>query len=158
LVIQNGIMVSCDKQPDADSKLKCLRREWRVSPASEEQPIYDPRMPGVTARLRLFADLTGPLVTAVNVGGTGGSGRRAEALLQSACKAFQKGVKPEPDQAECTVQIAQRTDGVLYPLGWYLSQTARNALDRKASCEVRVSVLREPRCGVGVQDCDCVGR
>jgi hypothetical protein len=82
-----------------------------------------------------------PLVTVVNVGGTGGSGRRAEAMLQTACEQFPQPLSQTGAQQPCAIQVAQRTDGILYPLGWYLSPTARRALDRKAACEVRVQVL-----------------
>jgi hypothetical protein len=70
--------------------------------------------------------LIGPLVTIVNAGGTGANGRRAEALVRRECARF------DPAHVDCVVRLAQLTDGVLYPLGWYLSPTARQALDQKA--------------------------
>jgi hypothetical protein len=155
LVIQNGITVNCDFQDASPAQLDCLRRQWRIAPDLKSDPIYDPGQPAASSRLRLFADLAGPLVAFVNVGGTGGNGRRAEALMQAACRKFLPAEEYEDDQQDCAVQIAQRTDGVLYPLGWYLSPTAREALDKKASCEVRVQVMHEERCKTGAEDCDC---
>jgi len=75
--------------------------------------------------------------------------------MQEACRKFLPAEEYENDQQDCAVQIAQRTDGVLYQLGWYLSPTARAALDKKASCEVRVQVMHEERCTTGTDDCDC---
>jgi len=155
LVIQNGITVNCDFEDGSPAQLDCLRRQWRIAPDLKSGPIYDPGQPAASSRLRLFADLAGPLVAVVNVGGTGGNGRRAEALMQEACRKFLPAEQYDADQQDCAVQIAQRTDGVLYPLGWYLSPTARGSLNKKASCEVRVQVLREERCKTGENDCDC---
>ena len=73
-------------------------------------------------------------MTVVNVAGTGANGRRAESLLQRQCQAF--------GASDCLAQLAQRSDGLLYPLGWYLSPTSRHALDEQASARVKELAAR----------------
>jgi hypothetical protein len=94
---------------------------------------YQPAEPREAGRVPLFVDVLGPLVTVINVAGTGANGRRAEALLQRECRNF-----GDPD---CVMQLAQRSDGLLYPLGWYLSRTARCALDFQALAQTRALVV-----------------
>jgi len=140
IVIQNGVTEPCT-QEEAKARLACLRRSWGLGVgagadlgAAAAPPSFDPTAPVQAGRLTLFADLLGPLVTVVNVAGTGANGRRAEALLQRECQAF-----GAPD---CLVQLAQRSDGLLYPLGWYLSPTARRALDEQARARVKELAAR----------------
>lgn len=146
IVIQNGVTEPCTQEATKE-RLACLRRSWGLgadaSPdansaagtgAGATRVPYDPSAPVQAGRLSLFADLLGPLVTVVNVAGTGANGRRAEALLQRQCQAF-----GAPD---CLVQLAQRSDGLLYPLGWYLSPTARHALDEQAHARVKELAAR----------------
>jgi hypothetical protein len=140
IVIQNGVSEACT-QAAAEARLACQRRSWgldadaaaRPGTASAPSP-FDPTAPAQAGRLTLFADLLGPLVTVVNVAGTGANGRRSAALLQRQCQAF-----GAPD---CLVQLAQRSDGLLYPLGWYLSPTARHALDEQARARVKELAAR----------------
>jgi hypothetical protein len=140
IVIQNGVSEPCTQEAPA-ARLACQRRNWGLDAgaaaaagtASAPAP-FDPTLPVQAGRLTLFADLLGPLVTVVNVAGTGANGRRAEALLQRQCQAF-----GAPD---CLVQLAQRSDGLLYPLGWYLSPTARRALDEQARDRVKELAAR----------------
>jgi hypothetical protein len=142
LVIQNGITVDCKKEPNEAKLLDCLRREWQIAPPLPNTK-YQPYAPAAAARLALFADLAGPLVTVVNVSGTGANGRRAAALLMQSRERF----------AVCAedwiVQVGQRTDGLLYPLGWYLSPTARKALDREATIELERQLNAGPSCSSG---------
>jgi hypothetical protein len=142
-VIQNGVTVNCALGASHAAEVECLKRQWSLDPNSLVASEYDVAQPTQTARLALFADLAGPLVTAVNVGGTGGNGRRAAALLEEACFKFRSALQPASvAQAgprplnDCTISITQRADGVDYPLGWYLSPTARDALGRQAATEV----------------------
>ena len=143
-VIQNGVTVNCALGTSHVAEVECLKRQWSLDPDSLVASEYDVTQPTQTARLALFADLAGPLVTAVNVGGTGGNGRRAAALLEEACFKFRTELQPassaqsNPSQPsnDCTISITQRADGVDYPLGWYLSPTARDALGRQAATEV----------------------
>ena len=143
-VIENGVTTNCALGNGHAAQVNCLKRQWNIDPAAQPASEYDAIQPAQTARLALFADLAGPLVTVVNVGGTGGNGRRAAALLEEACFKFrtelQPASPPQPGQLrvpnDCTISITQRTDGVDYPLGWYLSPTARDALGRQAKTEV----------------------
>ena len=129
IVIQNGVAADCL----GSSRLACLRQSWGLQ--ADAGAPYQPGAPVDVGQLRLYADAIGPLLTLLNAGGTGANGRRAEALLARDCARF------DPAQPDCVVRLAQRTDGVLYPLGWYLSPTARAALDAKASREVAAAAL-----------------
>ena len=129
IVIQNGVAAECL----GSSRLACLRQSWGLQ--ADAGAPYQPGAPVDVGQLRLYADAIGPLLTLLNAGGTGANGRRAEALLARDCARF------DPAQPDCVVRLAQRTDGVLYPLGWYLSPTARAALDAKASREVAAAAL-----------------
>lgn len=143
-VIENGVTINCALGNGHAAQVDCLKRQWNMDPGSQSASEYDATQPAQTARLALFADLAGPLVTVVNVGGTGGNGRRAAALLEEACFKFRTELQPAsaPQRGQprvpndCTISITQRTDGVDYPLGWYLSPTARDALGRQAKTEV----------------------
>jgi hypothetical protein len=129
IVIQNGVAVDCV----GSTRLVCLRQLWGLQ--ADAGALYQPGAPVDAGQLRLYADAIGPLLTLLNAGGTGANGRRAEALLVRDCERF------DPAQPDCVVRLAQRTDGVLYPLGWYLSPTARAALDAKAGREVAAAAL-----------------
>ncbi len=129
IVIQNGVAVDCH----GDTRLACLRQSWGLG--SADHAPYQPGAPVEAGQLRLYADAIGPLLTLLNAGGSGANGRRAEALLARDCARF------DPAHPDCVVRLAQRADGVLYPLGWYLSPTARAALDAKARREVAAAAL-----------------
>jgi hypothetical protein len=129
IVIQNGVRVDCQ----GDARLTCLRQSWGL--LADAGSPYQPGAPVDAGPLRLYADAIGPLLTLLNAGGSGANGRRAEALLVRECARF------DPAHPDCVVRLAQRTDGVLYPLGWYLSPTARDALDAKANREVAAAAL-----------------
>lgn len=130
IVIKNGLTLDCGQLAEP-ARLACLRDSWGLPSSAESMPPYQPERPVDTARLSLYVDAIGPLATVVNAAGTGANGRRAEALLRRAC-----------GDDDCTVRLAQHTDGVLYPLGWYLSPTARIALDAKARREVEAALER----------------
>lgn len=127
IVIQNGVRdTNCEALAEPAERHRCRESAWDLKRPPDAPPAYSPEQAVSAARLGLYVDLIGPLVTVVNAAGTGANGRRAEALVRRECARF------NPAHADCVVRLAQLTDGVLYPLGWYLSPTARLALDQKA--------------------------
>src|SRR5262249_15603606 len=132
LVIQNGVTIDCDRDTRADeprqheqARVECLGRLWELEerrhngPAGEQGRLADyiPEQPRNADSWKLYVDLLGPLVTVVNVSGAGANGRRAEALLKRATAGF-PGCGDANSQPGCeVVQLAQRADGILYPLG-----------------------------------------
>ncbi|MCW5635057.1 MAG: patatin-like phospholipase family protein, partial [Rubrivivax sp.] len=133
IVVQNGVPDTCSTGTPGE-QLDCLQRIWQRR-AQTAPDAYEPAAPAQAGRWTLFVDALGPLVTLANVAGTGSNGRRAEALLKRECQRFGAG------NDGCVLRIAQRSDGgVLYPLGWYLSPTARRALDRQAQERVAQAV------------------
>lgn len=142
VVVQNGVARDCEASgPEGanvagargtpQDHLECLTNVWQRRPDAT-MDTYEPSAPARAGRWGLFVDALGPLITLANVAGTGSGGRRAEALLKRECLRF------APGNEDCVVRIAQRSDGgVLYPLGWYLSPTARRALDKQAVERVR---------------------
>jgi hypothetical protein len=135
IVIQNGLSDDC-KRDEPSQRVGCLRTQWRLDMGPGDRDEYLPEKPREADSWKLYVDAVGPLVTVVNVAGTGANGRRAEALLKRACSAF------PVTGGDCVVRLAQRADGLLYPLGWYLSPTARSALDGKARDEVALAAPR----------------
>lgn len=131
IVMQNGVVEECKRTPP-DARLNCLKRIWGLPDGGAADP-YQPAQPREAGHVPLFVDVLGPLVTVINVAGTGANGRRAESLLQRECGNF--------GDPNCVVRLAQRSDGLLYPLGWYLSQTARCALDLQALARTRELAL-----------------
>lgn len=136
LFIHNGVALACERpkrlhQPGAE-QVRC-----RGKPAG-----FEPQAPAAGASLRLYADLLGIAQTAVNVTGLGSNRRRADALLvdeirqlhfqladarrRAAGDAAGPGATRRTETARC---IDQLNNGVLYPLGWYLSAAARKGMD-----------------------------
>lgn len=127
IVIQNGVRdTNCEVLATASERNNCRESAWDLMYPPVTAAAYSPEQAVSASELGLYVDLIGPLVTIVNAGGTGANGRRAEALVRRECARF------DPAHVDCVVRLAQLTDGVLYPLGWYLSPTARQALDQKA--------------------------
>jgi len=87
----------------------------------------------------LYADALGPAITVLNVSGIGAHGRYAPAnLVAEAAAAAASGATR---QTPVMQPIDQPNQGALVPLGWYLSPTARMALERQAdtfSAELKV--------------------
>jgi hypothetical protein len=92
----------------------------------------------------LYPDLVGPALTAFNAIGTGANGRVAEAGVCGAARAWHllrttalAGATPKRDSPLVTGHdlVAQ---GVLYPLGWYLSQDARDGMEQAACRAVAI--------------------
>jgi hypothetical protein len=77
---------------------------------------------------KLYADMLGPLVAVLNVSGIGAHGRYAPAALLA--EAVQRDAAP----TTAVMPIDQLDKGALVPLGWYLSPTAREALEAQTGC------------------------
>lgn len=99
-------------------------------------PMPDPQTLAVPTRRRnwnLYADILGPAVTVLNVSGIGAHGRHAPAALRAEAAAS---VAVAASSASAPVTrvwlVDQQAIGTLVPLGWYLSPTARAALEREA--------------------------
>ncbi len=101
----------------------------------------DPAQPLRKGRWELYTDIFGPLIAAFNAIGTGSNGRVAESLLakqieswrdvrllfQSAPVSGTEIKMPEP-----VIHCDLKEEGTLYPLGWYLSETARKGMEHEA--------------------------
>jgi len=129
VLIRNG-QVPANCLPQAlqenqnEPKAKCLE----TGPdASDLLPPRDAQ------RLRLFADLLGPVVTVLNNLGTGAHGREPVAALTAQVAAGAE----LPSDKGCTNDspvclLDQMQDASLVPLGWSLSPAARAAMDTAA--------------------------
>jgi len=109
-----------------------LRAEALRSSGKRE---YDVTTPTCQGPLTLYSDLLGPAVTAKNVGGTGAGGRLAEARLLDEVADFNRALPQDgaaPTAAE-GVALQLERGAVLYPLGWYLSEQARNEMRSQAA-------------------------
>jgi len=70
--------------------------------------------------------MLGPAVAIVNVSGVGAHGRRADGALVDDLVTGQGAAKVE---LKIPCALDQTNEATLVPLGWYLSSTARAALD-----------------------------
>jgi hypothetical protein len=92
-----------------------------------------------TKGLSFYSDLLGPAFAAFNAIGTGSNGRVAEANVCKSVEAWRSLRRAaHPDMpAPSTLTPLRRIDlnnqNVLYPLGWYLSPTARAGMEQAAS-------------------------
>ncbi|MGZ8229010.1 MAG: hypothetical protein ACXW2A_04640 [Burkholderiales bacterium] len=111
IMVRNGVEAKLDEDP------RCSTGE--------------PDVPRCKGRFFLLTDLIGPLVTALNAIGTGSNGRLAEALLANTALSLRPRT-PEWASIPPVVKIDLENDGVLYPLGWYLSVKARCGMERQA--------------------------
>ncbi|MFG6464536.1 hypothetical protein ACG04Q_23395 [Roseateles sp. DXS20W] len=131
VLIRNGqVRASCTPQAlagnDGEPPPDCLDSG---SDARELIPFRD------VQRLRLYADLFGPALTALNNLGTGAHAREPVAALTA--RVLPAGTEPPPDLG-CTRDapvclLDQMQDAALVPLGWTLSPAARAALDARAT-------------------------
>lgn len=93
-------------------------------------PMPDAQTLAVPTRRRnwnLYADMLGPAVAVLNVSGIGAHGRRAPAVLHAEAAASAASAPVTSVRL-----VDQQSFGTLVPLGWYLSPTARAALEREA--------------------------
>jgi hypothetical protein len=90
----------------------------------------DPAAPRCAGRWQLYSDFAGPAVAAFNAGGTGANGRLAESRLEIEVQRVRMALRPGavPQQGASLKPVAQFylvEEKILFPLGWYLSSTAR---------------------------------
>ncbi len=150
VVIRNGQKpASCDRPAPQGPDPDC------IVPPRVSMPL--PQTLAEPTRRRswsLYADLLGPAVTVLNVSGIGAHGRHAPAMLwdeavqagqaaapaaSAATGAAAASAAPAASAASAVASITcirlvdQLAIGTLVPLGWYLSPTARAALNQEAS-------------------------
>jgi len=112
-----------DDTPASHEPRQILARPLREPPCDGSR--YAP-LPGIDARAqKAMIELTGPPLTILNVSGSRAAGRLAEARQQQALLALTEGAT-----AVRALQLAD--DQVFYPLGWHLSQRAREGIERQA--------------------------
>ncbi|MCU0963900.1 MAG: hypothetical protein MUF08_02325 [Burkholderiaceae bacterium] len=140
VLIRNGQKpAACERtEPDGPSNDKCI--------VPDREPMPDAKTLAVPTRSRnwnLYADMLGPAVTVLNVSGIGAHGRHAPAALRAdAAAAFPAAASPAASASVAASSasapatrvrlVDQQAIGTLVPLGWYLSPTARAALEREA--------------------------
>lgn len=128
VLIRNGRQpVPCDRVDPAGPEPECI--------APPRLSLSDPevlRKPTDRRNWGLYADVLGPAVAVLNVSGIGAHGRHAAATLSA-----EFGEPQPPGRPARVLVIDQFVGGALVPLGWYLSLTARQALDHQAECMAR---------------------
>jgi hypothetical protein len=101
----------------------------------------DPAQPRQEGRWELYTDIFGPLIAAFNAIGTGSNGRVAESLLSKQIEFWRNARLPNQDELGSSAEIKTpkpvlhcdlKKKGTLYPLGWYLSETAREGMEQAA--------------------------
>ncbi|HYH42867.1 MAG TPA: hypothetical protein VD867_12880, partial [Burkholderiales bacterium] len=92
----------------------------------------DPSRPRCDGRFKLLTDLLGPPVTAFNAIGTGANGRVAESLLNHEALAVRPPLKTPNEKYKPVATVDLTREGVLFPLGWYLSLSAQCGMERQA--------------------------
>lgn len=161
--IHNGIALTCDRphQP-TDAQVAC---------DGDPRP-FEPQAHS-SGPIKVYTDFLGIATTAINVTGLGSNRRRADSLLideigqlhawlsEDRKTASKQNAEPEPKGSskprgkderqnvkgflyQCIDQI---NNGILYPLGWYLSSTARKGMENQVT-----RAVSRPRCAVMVED------
>ena len=124
VLIRNGqVKPGCEGRPRTEPSAYCLSAERRRIDLSlpVEKPLLD-----------LYADLLGPPVALVNVSGIGAHARQAAAALNAGIRGPVGAVSGMPP---CLLD--QTTAAALVPLGWYLSRSARQALNAEVDAALR---------------------
>lgn len=112
---------------------------------------FMPQVPRCSSVLTLYADLAGPAVTAKESVGVGSGGRIAEARLHVQVERIRTALwlasssSCSASARDCSMRVTERATDVptidhldlpqakvLYPLGWYLSTTARTGMEDEA--------------------------
>lgn len=124
LLIRNGQgPAGCERPAKDGPACECITPARRVLTSADA--LAEPTR---RRNWALYADALGPAITVLNVSGIGAHGRYASAnLVAEAAEAtglWQKAPVMQP--------IDQPNQGALVPLGWYLSPTARTALEKQA--------------------------
>lgn len=127
--IRNGVGVQTSREDPAACTVQC--------PADFHEPVKS---------LSWYSDLLGPVFTAFNAIGTGSNGRVAEANICKSIEAWRRlrmaeqEVLPPASWLPPMRRIDLAKGAVLYPLGWYLSPTAREGMECAALKVVDPSV------------------
>jgi len=126
LLIRNGQAPrGCDRPAKNGPACACILPARQVLTRADTLAL-----PSQSRSWALYADVLGPAITVLNVSGIGAHGRHAPANLQAEAAAL-------PASAAASTPtvlrpIDQMNLGALVPLGWYLSPTARRALEEQA--------------------------
>jgi hypothetical protein len=140
VLIRNGQKPAGCEHPEPEGPAYACILPARA-PMPDAQTLAEPTR---SRNWNLYADLLGPAVTVLNVSGIGAHGRMAPAMLRdeaaaSASQAASAVAAASPAASAASVPITrvrlvdQQALGTLVPLGWYLSPSARAALEREAS-------------------------
>jgi hypothetical protein len=107
------------------------------TPAAQEQSASTAQCPADFHKpiegLSWYADLVGPASAAFNAIGTGSNGRVAEANICKSVMAWRMLRGASPSDVPSLRRIDLTKGEVLFPLGWYLSPTAREGMELAAS-------------------------
>jgi hypothetical protein len=139
IMLRNGVEKKDEPQKASKGTLKEMSKEDPHSCGAVE-----PELPRCTTRVWLLTDLVGPAVTALNAVGTGANGRLAESLLTKEVLALRSRTSAAQHPVNPVVNIDLEKTGVLYPLGWYLSPTARKGMQDAACTSERYLELCLP--------------
>ena len=130
--IRNGIHPDADERPNCDkSKPPSTADEVKTMRHDRASDLYQPGRPGCDGEMKLYGEVLGPIVTAINTTGIGANGKLSEADLWHRITSFcaqRVGNKPP------VANIDLIEDGrFLYPLGWHLSPIAREGMQQQAA-------------------------
>lgn len=125
--IRNGIHPDADERPNCDKpKSPRTADEVITKPFDRASDRYQPGRPGCDGEMKLYGEVLGPIVTAINTTGIGANGKLAEAELQHQITSL---FERREDGKPPVVNIDLIEDGrFLYPLGWHLSPIARQGM------------------------------
>ena len=123
ILIRNGQPVAdCEKKRRLAPLAGCLKNEAPAHQDRDHALMQPLKTPGQT----FYADAFGPPATLLHVSGVGAHGR------QPAGSALWYSDKKDPNKLQpCTLD--QESSVNLVPLGWYLSESARLALEQQAN-------------------------
>lgn len=141
ILIRNGqitktMELDCAIQKrNGEPKPQCMNQPPEKNPTSGADEL---QQTSAANSLGLYADLLGPPIALLNVSGLHGNGRRAPGMLPSVARGLQNHLNPATSIANGSTNdtgiysIDQIEDGMVYPLGWYLSGLSRQALAAQA--------------------------
>ncbi|MCK6374704.1 MAG: hypothetical protein L6Q69_11440 [Zoogloea sp.] len=129
--IRNGIHPDADERPNCDkSKPPSTADEVKTTRHNRASDLYQPGRPGCDGEMKLYGEVLGPIVTAINTTGIGANGKLSEADLQHRITSL---FRLSEDGKPPVANIDLIEDGrFLYPLGWHLSPIAREGMQQQA--------------------------
>jgi len=129
--IRNGIHPDADERPNCDkSKPPSTADEVKTTRHNRASDHYQPGRPGCDGEMKLYGEVLGPIVTAINTTGIGANGKLSEADLQHRIRSL---FRLSEDGKPPVANIDLIEDGrFLYPLGWHLSPIAREGMQQQA--------------------------